>query len=180
MKQYLALLRGINVGGNNKVSMAELKACLEELGLEQVKTYINSGNVIFSSDKSAATTTKQIEAALPSKLNLAGPIKVLVVSKKQLADIVAGAPAGFGREPGKYHSDVIFLIGKPAREAMEQLETHPEVDAAWPGDGVVYYRRLSARRTASRMGKVAAKPIYKFLTIRSWNTTTKLLALLQS
>lgn len=179
MGRYLALLRGINVGGNNKISMTELKSGLEELGLENVRTYINSGNVIFSSGKSAPALAKQIEDALPQKFNLPGPIRVLILSKKQLADVVAGAPAGFGQEPGKYHSDVIFMINKPVSGAMEQLETHPEVDAAWQGTGVVYYRRLSARRTASRLGKVVAKPVYKTMTIRTWTTTTKILKLLE-
>lgn len=177
--KYLALLRGINVGGNNKISMAELKACLEDVGLENVQTYINSGNVIFSSSKSAAVLAKEIEKTLPQKFNLPVPIRVLILSKKQLAEVIDKAPVGFGQQPGNYYSDVIFLIGKSAQEAIEQLETHPEVDAAWSGDGVVYYRRLSVRRTASRMGKVVGKPIYKSMTIRSWNTATKLLKLLE-
>ena len=66
---YLALLRGINVGGKNKVPMAELRASFEELGYQNVQTYIASGNVIFTSDKSSAELTEEIQEALPKKFN---------------------------------------------------------------------------------------------------------------
>ena len=69
-KVYLALLRGINVGGKNKVPMAELKACFEELGCENVRTYIASGNVMFASDKGSAELTEEIQEALPAKFRL--------------------------------------------------------------------------------------------------------------
>lgn len=69
-KVYLALLRGINVGGKNKVPMAELKACFEELGCENVRTYIASGNVMFESNKSSAELTEEIQEALPKKFKI--------------------------------------------------------------------------------------------------------------
>ena len=80
-KVYLALLRGINVGGKNKVPMAELKACFEELGCENVRTYIASGNVMFESNKSSADLTEEIQEALPKKFRLDSElIKILVLS----------------------------------------------------------------------------------------------------
>jgi uncharacterized protein (DUF1697 family) len=177
---YVALLRGINVGGNNKVPMADLKACLEDLGYEHVRTYINSGNVIFTSDGSAEQAAKRIEDVLLKSFKATFvPIKVLVISRNQLAAIVAKAPPGFGQEPGKYHSDVVFLIGKSVAEAMQHVEVHPEVDVAWAGDEAIYYRRLSAKRTKSRLPKIAGKPIYKSMTIRSWSTVSKLYALME-
>ncbi|HVF69754.1 MAG TPA: hypothetical protein VNA13_04295, partial [Xanthomonadales bacterium] len=79
----------------------------------------------------------------------------------------------------KYYSDVIFLIDVTADEAYKAFEPNPEVDAVWPGTGVIYHRRLIAQLTKSRMSKIIGKPIYKRMTIRSWNTTTKLLSLMK-
>lgn len=181
MKVYLALLRGINVGGKNKIPMADLKSCLEDLGFKNVQTYIQSGNVIFESGGSPEKLATQIEAALSKRFKLDSElIRVLVISRDELAKIVEKAPKGFGKEPDKYHSDALFLIGTTSAEVMKQIDVNPEVDATWPGNGVVYYRRLSAKRTKSRLPKIVSKPIYKNMTIRSWNTTTKLLSLMQT
>jgi uncharacterized protein (DUF1697 family) len=79
---YLALLRGINVGGKNKVPMAELKACLEELGCDNVRTYIASGNVMFESNKSSAELTEEIQEALPKKFaTIQDPRRAAVVAQ---------------------------------------------------------------------------------------------------
>jgi uncharacterized protein (DUF1697 family) len=177
--KYLALFRGVNVGGKNKLSMAELKLCLADLGLKNVETYINSGNALFESSELGEKIAKTIEATLVKKFKFDSDIiKVLVASKPQFAAIIADAPKGFGQEPDTYHSDVAFLIDIDAKEAFETFELNPEVDAMWPGKGVVYYRRLSAKRTKSRLSRVISKPVYKSMTIRSWNTTVKLFTLL--
>jgi hypothetical protein len=89
-KVYLALLRGINVGGKNKVPMAELRACIEELGCENVRTYIASGNVMFESNKRSAELTEEIQEALPKKFRLGSElIKILVLSHDQLQKIAS-------------------------------------------------------------------------------------------
>ena len=128
-KVYLALLRGINVGGKNKVPMAELKACFEELGCENVRTYIASGNVLFESTKSSAELTEEIQEALPRKFRLDSElIKILVLSRDQLQKVIDQAPKGFGTEPGKYHSDAIFLMGIPSDEAIKIFNPREGVD----------------------------------------------------
>src|SRR5262245_63471984 len=102
MMVYLALLRGINVGGKNKVPMTELKACFEELGCENVQTYIASGNVIFESNKSVAKLTDEIQKALPKKFKLDSErITILILSHDQLKKVIHQAPKGFGIEPDK-------------------------------------------------------------------------------
>lgn len=176
--KYLALLRGINVGGNNKVPMTQLKECLEELGYQNVSTYINSGNAIFESDKSPEQIAKEIEVALPKKCGLTSVIKILVLTKQQLEHVIQHAPKGFGEDPDVYHSDVAFLLSVPSEEALKAFDLNPEVDMVWQGEAVIYYRRLSAKRTQSRLSKIIGKPIYKSMTIRNWNTTTKILALM--
>lgn len=179
MATQIILIRGINVGGKNKISMKELKTCFEELGFENVLTYINSGNVIVDTPLKPESVQKKIEDALPKKFKLDSEIiKILALKDSDLKKIVTGAPKGFGTQPEKYYSDVIFLLEKSVTEFMKVVETHPEVDKVWPGKNVVYFQRLGAQRTKSRLGKIISKPIYKSLTIRSWNTTTKILNLL--
>jgi uncharacterized protein (DUF1697 family) len=176
MTRYLVLLRGINVGGKNKVPMAALRGLLEELGYTDVATYIASGNVILSSDRKPDEIQRQVEEALPKTFRLDSElIRVLALSRAQLRAVVDNKPAGFGEKPDTYHSDAIFLIGIDARTAMEVFDPHPEVDRVWPGKGVIYSQRLSAERTKSRLNKAITTPLYKSMTIRSWSTTTALL-----
>lgn len=181
MDTYVVLMRGVNVGGKNKVLMASLKKHLEGLGFASVSTYIASGNVILESDQHADEIKAQIEAALPARFELDDKlIRVLVLTRGQLRAVVDNRPAGFGEQPEKYHSDAIFLMGIDAAQALPAFDPREGVDMVWPGDGVIYSQRLSAQRASSRLGRIAAAPAYKFMTIRSWNTTTRLLELLNS
>jgi uncharacterized protein (DUF1697 family) len=175
--RYVALLRGINVGGRNPVAMAALRTAFEDEGYGAVSTYIQSGNVLFDTDRPARGLEDEIEAMLERRLGL--PLVVVVRSHRQLRSVVDRAPAGFGAQPKAYHSDVLFLKGSlTPRTALASVQRRDGVDQAWPGTGVLYFARLSARRTQSRMSTIAATPAYKLLTIRSWSTTTKLLDLL--
>ena len=179
MTTYLVLLRGINVGGKNKVPMAQLRELLEGLGYSHVSTYIASGNVVLRSDRPAAEIKARIEEALPKAFRLDSElIAVLVLSHKQLKAVIDKKPAGFGEQPGTYHSDAVFLMGVDTKAAMEVFDPREGVDAVWPGDGVVYSQRLSAQRTKSRLNKIMGSPMYKSMTIRNWATTTALLDLL--
>ena len=178
---YLALLRGINVGGKNKVPMAELRACFDELGYGNVQTYIASGNVIFESSKNSAELTEEIQRVLPKKFKLdSGSIKTLVLSHAQLEEVVNKAPRGFGSEPDKYHSDAIFLMGISSDEAIKVFNPREGVDKVWQGELAIYSQRLSAQRTKSRLSKSMSSPLYKHMTIRSWVTTARLLELMNA
>ena len=181
MSRCVALLRGINVGGKNNVPMARLRVVLEEAGFSDVATYIASGNVILDSELRVDETGALIEEALARKLALQGErIRVLVLSHAQLQAIVDNRPEGFGSQPERYHSDAIFLMGIGAEEAMSVFDPRPGVDAVWAGDGVIYSQRLSAERTRSRLSTIMGTPAYKSMTIRSWSTTTAVLAMLRA
>lgn len=176
-KRYLALLRGINVGGKNPVPMAQLRRAFEDEGYGAVSTYIQSGNVLFESDAPAGSLEADVEAMLERRLGL--PLVVVVRSHAQLRRVVAKAPDGFGERPDDYHSDALFLRAPlTPRQAMKVVALREGVDQAWPGTGVLYFARLSARRTESRLSRLVGTPEYQQMTIRSWRTTTKLLALL--
>lgn len=181
MNTYVILLRGINVGGKNKVPMASLKKCLEELGFSNITTYIASGNVILASDKPADEIKAQIEEALPESFKLDDElIKVLVLTRNQVQAVIDNKPEGFGEQPEKYHSDTIFLMGIDAAQTMTVFNPREGVDKVWLGDGVIYSQRLSSQRTKSRLSRIMASPAYKSMTIRNWNTTTKLLEILKN
>ena len=180
MNTYVLLIRGVNVGGKNKIPMAGLIKCLKELGFSDVSTYIASGNVVLRSNKRPGEIKAQIEDALPRNFKLDSElIKVLVLSRDQIQAIIENRPKGFGDEPEKYHSDAIFLMDIDAAQAMLVFDPREGFDKVWPGEGVIYSQRLSSLRTRSRLSKVIGTKVYQSMTIRNWSTTTKLLEILR-
>lgn len=181
MARYVALLRGINVGGNNLIRMPALVDCFRDHGFEHVTTYIQSGNVVFSAGRERrAELAARIERMLSTTFDHYDA-SVVLRSASQMRSIVAGAPAGFGDEPWRFRYDVVFL--KPsltAAAALREVPTKEGVDAAAAGTGVLYFSRLASRATQSRLPRVASMPIYQQMTIRNWNTTTKLVELLEA
>ena len=174
MPVYIALLRGINVGGKNLIKMSDLKACFEDQGFEDVATFIASGNVIFRTKRG---NSRELEGRIEKTLGktFGYDATVVVRSRPQMRSVVAKAPTGFGAQPKRYLSDAIFLKQPlTAAKVLKAVEVKPEVDEVSAGSGVVYWSRLSSRASSSRMNRVAALPIYKSMTIRSWSTTTKL------
>ncbi|MEZ4595379.1 MAG: DUF1697 domain-containing protein [Chloroflexota bacterium] len=176
--RYVALLRGINVGGNNPVPMAGLREAFAELGATDVRTYIQSGNVLFDGGADDHDTwVKRLEAELATRFDYHA--RVTLRTHEELRRVVEGAPKGFGRDPDAYRSDVIFLLGpSTATEAVAQMCARDGVDSMAAGDGVVYFERLVARITQTYLSKIVGTPIYREMTIRNWRTTTTLLRML--
>ena len=174
---HVALLRGINVGGRNKVPMKDLLACVEEGEYAGVQTYIQSGNVVFTT---ASTDLRAMEVDLEQRIEarFGFPVPVVVRSLAEMTATVESAPAWFGGPD--HRCDVIFL--KHPLAADDALDALPDpregVDHWGKGPGCLYASRLTAQATKSRLGKIAASPIYPAITIRNWNTTTKLQSLL--
>jgi uncharacterized protein (DUF1697 family) len=177
MPDYVALLRGINVGGRNAVPMKELAACLEAGGYGPVKTYIQSGNVLLASDN---TDARQLEVDLEALIadRFGFPVPVVVRSAAQMQATVKSAPPIFGGPD--HRCDVIFLKHPlSAEEAFGALPSLREgVDQSWIGPDALYFARLTALATKSRLSQIASSPIYPRITVRNWNTTTKVAALL--
>lgn len=180
MNSYVALLRGINVGGKNIIRMTDLKACFENLGFDNVRTYIQSGNVLFTAGKAASSgLTRRIETALAERFSYKA--SVVLRTDKEMKNIVARAPKGFGTKPAAYRYDVIFLKEPlTAAVAIKSVSTREGVDEAHAGQGVLYFSRLIARASQSQLTRLISQPIYKQMTIRNWNTTTKLLQLMDT
>lgn len=179
MNQYLVLLRGINVGGKNIIKMVDLKASFEEMGFSNVVTYIQSGNVLVQSDdKDKAALMSKIEKGLSKRFNFEA--KVVVISQKELAAIIKSAPEGFGENEKKFRYDVIFLKEPlTPKEAMESVKVREGVDTAHTGKQALYFSRLISRASQSYLTKIIGMPVYQNMTIRNWNTSTKLLALME-
>jgi uncharacterized protein (DUF1697 family) len=179
MTQYLVLLRGINVGGNNIIKMVDLKASFEAMGFANVRTYIQSGNVLLeSAEKDKNSLTVRIEKDLSKRFNFQA--RVVVISQKELAAVVKSAPVGFGEDDKKFRYDVIFLKEPlTPKEAMQSVKVREGVDAAHAGKQALYFSRLISRASQSYLTKIIGMPVYQNMTIRNWNTTTKLLALME-
>jgi uncharacterized protein (DUF1697 family) len=159
--------------------MPALKAFFEAEGLADVATYIQSGNVLFTSPERSAALVARLEAGLAKAFG--SPATVVLRSREQLGRIVDGAPAGFGARPGQYRYDVVFLKEPlSAAEALEGLPAKPGVDRVVAGPGVLYFSRLAAKASQSKLTRIVSLPIYKRLTIRNWNTTTRLAELAQA
>ncbi|UCF21545.1 MAG: DUF1697 domain-containing protein [Gemmatimonadota bacterium] len=178
-KHHLALMRGVNVGGKNIIKMAELRACFEDLGFSDVATYIQSGNVLFGvSGKTPKDLASSIEKEVSKRFKCES--STVVLSHDELENVVKHAPKGFGKSPAKYRYDVIFLKEPlTAGKAIESVRTREGVDEAHAGKGVLYFSRLISRATQSYLRRIAETPIYQQMTVRNWNTTTKLLALME-
>jgi uncharacterized protein (DUF1697 family) len=177
--RYVALLRGINVGGNNLIKMIELRSSFAEMGFDNVESYIQSGNVVFSSKQTnKAKLTALIEKALSEAFNYES--KVVVVSGSEMERVVAQAPKGFGKDPQQYRYDVLF-VKEPLKtsEALKDVLTAPGVDTVAAGDHALYFRRLISKAPQSMLDKLVRRPVYKNLTVRNWNTTMKLLQMVK-
>lgn len=176
--QYITLLRGINVGGNNSIKMVDLKKCLTNMGLQNVRTYIQSGNVVFSAPKQDSTKlTKKIEDVLTRQFQYKS--RVLLLTEADFKKTVEQAPKTFGKDPDTYRYDVIFVIDPlTTKEARNAITLKEGVDTVDTGKHALYFSRLISKASQSRLAKIVSLALYKNTTVRNWNTTTKLLKML--
>ncbi|MCB0918295.1 MAG: DUF1697 domain-containing protein [Actinobacteria bacterium] len=175
---HVALLRGINVGGRNRILMSDLRGCLAAVAdITDVVTYIQSGNVVFEAPPMQRAALEAIvESALRQDFDY--DAKVVIRSRKELAATVSAAPQGFGQEPDTYRYDVFFLRdGVDPVELTDRLPQRDGVDASWAGPEAIFSRRLISQASRSRISRISQLPEYRDLTIRNWRTTNKLLEL---
>jgi uncharacterized protein (DUF1697 family) len=179
MARYVALLRGINVGGKNLIGMTDLAACFRDAEYRDVRTYIQSGNVLFTADRVATPDLEDaVEKMLEERFKL--PILVVIRSRDELAATIAAAPANHGSE--ELRSDVFFLKHPLTAEATAaQLpELREGVDSVALGPGAIYFSRVAKQASKTRITRLLSMPVYRQMTVRNWRTTTRLLELLDS
>ncbi len=170
---YVALLRGINVGGNNKVDMKKLKTTFERVGFAKVKTYINSGNVIFEDEgKSESELVNLVEEAI--KTDFGFEVKVLVRDRDNINKVVTTLPSDWVND-ASMKCDVMFLwpeVDSP--EVIAQLLLKPGVDEAKYVPRAILWRVDRDKINRSGMLKLVGTKLYKQMTIRNCNTVRKL------
>ena len=175
---WVALLRGVNVGGRNLMKMPALRACLEDAGFDRVETFIQSGNVVFrTAQKSVSKLTVQIEKVIETTLGISS--RVVVVSRDRLKAVIEEAPASW-RSGADLRRNIAFL--RPpvtAAAALKQVDTRPGVDTVDAGNGVLYMTTTLRDAAKSRLAKIVTKPVYREMTIRTYGTCQKILALMQ-
>jgi uncharacterized protein (DUF1697 family) len=178
-QRYVALLRAVNLGARNKVSMKDLRALCEELGLEDVTTYVQSGNVVFTSAAGSETeAAAQIERELDSCLGLT--VTVLVRSGEQLAEIVAANPfRDRGSEPTRLH--VTFLAAAPADDAVGELAAESFEPDEFEVVGREVYLHCPGGYGKSKLSNAYfERKLGVVGTTRNWRTVTTLAELAQA
>lgn len=174
--KYIALLRGINVGGKSIIKMADLKKVFEEEGLKNVSTYINSGNVLFETGENNQVKLEEIlEKAVFKKFKINNPI--VVISDKEFKTVVDECPKNWksNKDIRKY----IAFVKKPYRasDVTKDMELKEGIDFVVIGKGAVYMSTVLSGITKSKLSRMSTKSSYKFITIRNFNTVQKLLEL---
>jgi len=174
---HIALLRGINVGGKNIIKMEALRQVFVDMGFSDVKTYIQSGNVIFrTSESDKLKLTNRIENQLQKSFSI--EIKTLILTANDLAKMVEDAPEHFGTEPEKFRYDVWFLLPQiMINDVVPNIRLREGVDFLKVGENAIYTSRLTSEMGRSNFLKIIQSTASKSFTIRNWNTTTKLLEL---
>lgn len=176
---YVALLRGINVGGNNRVDMKRLKALFEQAGMTKVSTYINSGNVIFQSDtrdevELAAVLEKAIERAFGFY------VKVLVRSYAAMRKIADELPAEWVNDT-TMKTDVMFLWeGYDTPDVLQQVVIKPGLDRVKYVPGALLWSVDRPNVTRSGLLKIIGTDLYRHMTVRNCNTFRKLVNLMDA
>jgi uncharacterized protein (DUF1697 family) len=175
--RYVALLRGINVGGRTLVKMGDLKTCVEELGLDDVSTYIASGNVLFESgERDAAKLETRIERAIEQRFGL--PVKVVVLNRAAYARIVKAIPDPWIGDASLRANVAFVRRGTDAKQVVRELEPDAAVEEVKAIVGAILWATKRDALNRSVMRKLIGGEAYKELTVRNLNTTLKLHELL--
>lgn len=170
--KYIALLRGINVGGNSKVDMKLLASVCKSLGLQNVKTYINSGNILFDSQLDPGRITTLLENGIKKEFALSVP--VIIVSANKVQDIVKKVPSSWTNDT-EMKTDVMFLWDEVNDNSiLEKFNIKSEIDNVMYVDGAVVWNIERKNVTRSGLLKIIGTPLYKKMTIRNINTVRKL------
>ncbi len=179
VKIFVALLRGVNVGGKNMIRMSALKESFERMGFGDVTTYINSGNIIFKTQEGdARKLERSIEGMLSSEYGL--ECKVVVRSLSEMADLVQSLPETWDGD-GRWKYNVVFL--------RHSIDFENILDGLTPGSDIeqIVYRPGTLLWSAriSDMGrtslhKLPSRKLFQEMTLRNTNTTKKLYELMKN
>lgn len=178
--KYVALLRGINVGGKNKVPMSDLKTCFEKAGFLNTTTYINSGNVIFDNDEESITKLEQKCKVIIEK-EFGFPINLVLVDANTLKEALEHVPQWWGEDPESKHNAIFVIQPATAIEVIEDAgEIKPEYELLYAHKEIIFWSAPIKTFSRTRWSKIVGTKAYQNITIRNANTTKRLLELLLS
>ena len=182
MSLYLALLRGINVSGKKIIKMEDLRRLMEASGYTDVKTYIQSGNIVFGSNiKSKSVIAKAIEEIIEK--NYGFDVSVFVINRNNLEKAIDDNPYVDGREEepaGFKKLYVTFLSDVPSAENFEKLQQAPIGDDLIEVKEDILYFKLESKASDSKLSNNLIESKLKVrATTRNWNTTLKLLSMME-
>lgn len=191
---YVALLRGINVGGNNKVDMKRLKLAFEQAGMQQVVTYINSGNIVFSWTEGAPggeSFSGELQQEQEHKHRLALlledvilrefslPIRVVIRSLPDIRGVIRALPETWANDD-TMKGDVMFLWAEEdGPEVLDKLTIKPEIDRVIYVPGAVLWSVNREHATRSGIQKLIGTKLYGLMTVRNVNTARKIHQLME-
>ena len=175
---FVALLRGINVGGNNMIRMSSLKASFEKMGFKDVTTYINSGNIIFRSKEGDARKLEgNIERMLSREYQL--ECKVVVRSFSEIANLVEHLPKNWGDDE-RWRYNVMYLRHSiDSADVLDLLEIKKDIEQVSYCPGTLLWSGRVSEVTRTSMNKLPGKKIFQDMTVRNLNTTKKLYELMK-
>lgn len=179
MKRYIALLRGINISGKNKISMAELKSCFIDLGCEDVFTHLNSGNIVFSIDECIEIAlADKIRTMIQERFRL--DIPVFVILQAELKDLLNNAPVWWGSNDKEIYDNLIFVMPSITAEIIAEKIGEPtkELEKICISKNAIFWsfdRKKYAK--ANWWKKTASAGIGEVITIRTANTLKKIVAM---
>ena len=175
MTRWIALLRGVNVSGKNKVAMAEWRAGLQAMGCENVVTYLNSGNAALDTEKDRETLAGEIAGMIKERFGL--EIPVYVTEQAELRRLLEQAPAWWGSKDQAIYDNLIFLLPPCTGEELYAAlgAPHPELEQTFPcGEAVFWSFDLQKYQKTNWWAKTAQEPIRERITIRTAGTLRKL------
>ncbi|MDE2888962.1 MAG: DUF1697 domain-containing protein [Gemmatimonadota bacterium] len=172
--RFLALLRGVNAGGKNVVPKDALRGCFEGLGFSSVRTYIQTGNILFrSKDTDVPALTGEIERALSERFSYNA--RAVVLSRKSYRTAVDAAPEKWGQDDAQMHHALFTLAGADPEDILARLRPpRLESETVTAGPGVIFWTVSRARLTRSTWVKLPASREYQKLTARNQNTVFRL------
>lgn len=178
MIRYVALLRGINISGKNKIAMTDLKKGFEELNFSNVLTYINSGNIIFSSDiEDKDIIANNVKVMINIRFNL--DIPVFIVTIKELENALSKAPSWWGNDDKMIYDNIIFIIPPTTyKEVLSEIgDAKPEYEKISNYKDIIFWSFDFKSYTKTNWIKTAISSINDKVTIRTANTMRKILEL---
>lgn len=177
--RYVALLRGINVGGNSRVEMRRLKEVCESLGWQDVRTYINSGNVIFAHDP-VPPAALAVELARETDSAFGFSVNVLVKTRDELSEVITATPDLWTNGPDT-KCDVVFVWGGiTPDEELVALKPRAGIDEVRTTKDAIIWKVDRVNGSRSGLLRMMGTPLYKQVTVRNINTVRKLGELIDS